>query len=186
MSAQPAATGLLGFLTVERTEDGRGFVGAAMVTDERGFPLEFRATTPVRPSPVQKILFGGSLEPYVSVELCGRKLLKECQRKPGIVLVPKASLLGLTSDSALVVALTRAGESIRIEQQTESASDRTEGRIDSDAFQPIIYESHGSQDDLNKTVPVLQRCFREFDLIEAFDRMRAALKLLAEEDPKFR
>ncbi len=40
---------LIGFLTVEPTADNTGLIGAVLITDERGYPLEFRCTTPVRP-----------------------------------------------------------------------------------------------------------------------------------------
>ena len=67
---ESAAKGpLLGFMTVEATPKNDGFISAMMVTDSRGYPLEFRATTPVRPSLVQKTLYGKQLEHYVGVEL---------------------------------------------------------------------------------------------------------------------
>lgn len=76
---------LIGFLTVEPTSDNTGLIGAVLITDERGYPLEFRCTTPVRPTAIQRTLYGALLKPYVSVELCGRRLLAEIQRKPMLV-----------------------------------------------------------------------------------------------------
>jgi len=176
----------LTFLTVEKTEDGEGYIGALMVTDDHGFPLEFRATTPVRPTAVQKVLYGATLETYVGVELCGRKLLQECQRKAPIVLVPNATLLNLHSSSALVLTIRRAGEAIKIETEPDGSPTTVEGRLASGSFQPVVYDARVSTDEMREALPLLERCFREFDLVETFERIRNALKVLAQEDSQYR
>ena len=48
---------LIDFLSVESTSDNAGLIRAILVTDERGYPLEFRCTTPVRPSKTTTILW---------------------------------------------------------------------------------------------------------------------------------
>src|SRR5436190_8478216 len=145
---------LLGFLTVEKTEVDDGFIGAMMVTETHGFPLEFRATTPVKPTAVQRVLYGASLEEFVSIELVGRRLLKDCQRKPPIVLVPKATLLGLTDSSVLVIAVRRAGEAIQVESSESSANTLgTGGRMSSATFQPIVYDSDANDSDVQLVIP---------------------------------
>ena len=58
-------TSWLGFLALFDTEGGHGRCGAAMVTNERGVPLEFRVSEPVRPSPLRRAIYGESLWPYV-------------------------------------------------------------------------------------------------------------------------
>src|SRR5712691_10914940 len=100
MENHPEATrNLLGFLILEGTEDGQGLVGAFMVTDERGYPLEFRATTAVRPTAVQRALYGDSLEPYVGTEIVGNRLIQNAQRQPSSVLVPDTRLLDIQNTS---------------------------------------------------------------------------------------
>ena len=185
---QSGKTELVAFLTVERTEEEDGFIGAVMVTDENGYPLEYRVTTPVRPTAVQKVLYGSTLEQYVSVELCGRRLLKECRRKPPVILVPNVNLLGLSdNDSGAIVAIRRAGEAIKVEAESDKSSAVEEGRLESTEFQPVVYQASADDEEVIQAVRrLLERCFRQFDLIEAFDRVRAALKVLAQEDPRYR
>src|SRR3990170_575214 len=89
---------LLGFMVLERTAKEDGYVAALMVTDNRGYPLEFRATTPVRPSLVQRTLYGKSLEHYVGVELCGKTLVQQSSRKPKTILVPERQLLDIAAE----------------------------------------------------------------------------------------
>ena len=185
--SQRIATPLLGFLTVEKLGAPSAYIGAWMVTDERGYPLEFKATTPVRPTPVQQVLYGNGLERYVSVELCGRKLVAEAVRKPSVVVVSTSTLLGVTDSSTpTMIFIRRAGEAIIIGDET---SRRQSGRIESGEgyFQPLIYEaSFSSSEERESTVGLLTLCSSQFDIIEVFERMRAAAEMLAKEDPRYR
>ena len=67
---------LLAFFAVRRTLDDIGYVGAVLVTDSQGIPKEFRCTHPIKPSTVQKALFGGNLEPHIDIDLCGKPLME--------------------------------------------------------------------------------------------------------------
>ena len=95
MITERAVVPMVGFLIMEKTVKEDGYITALMITDNRGYPLEFKATTPVRPSLVQKTLYGDKLEHYISVELCGKQLVKQSGRKPKIILVPDKKLLDI-------------------------------------------------------------------------------------------
>ena len=177
---------LIGFLTVEPTHDQTGLIGAVLITDDKGYPLEFRCTTPVRPTPIQKILYGSLLKPYVSVELCGKRLLLEVQRKPALIVTSSSDLLALSGDDIPIIAVVRAGEII----ETESlAKDVERERLVSTSghFQPVILMTRRDQQQgVSKVKTILNDMFRNFDLAEPFERIRTALKALAESDPKYR
>lgn len=177
---------LLGFLIFEKTANGDGFIGALMVTDNRGYPLEFRATTPVRPSLVQRTLYGSRLDHYVGVELCGQELVKESQRKPRIVLVPDVSLLDLADNvDKDVVAIWRAGESLKVEDEAAPGLRGTLAHHPS-GVQPMVYQARLQDEaDENDSLAQIEECAARFDLVEAFERMRTALELLAKEDGRY-
>jgi hypothetical protein len=189
MTSQPEPQpGLLGFLTVEQTGDERGYVGALMITDANGYPLEFRATTSVKPSAVQRVLYGGSLESFVSIELCAKKLLKECRRSPVVVLTPDKMFLRIPTDDSPcpVVFIRRAGEVVK----AASPGDETpavHGNVEpkSSPFEAIVYEAYVDPEAQTRMARLLETCLEQFDLIEAFERMRAALSILAQEDPRY-
>lgn len=179
-----ATSFLLGFLDVEPTANGDGFISAVLITDGRGYPLEFKATTPVRPTLVQKTLYGTTLEKYVGVELCGKNLVRQLARKPEVILVSDRSLLDIASEETLaVVAIWRAGQQLSV--STDGSSPH--GTIQSsEGKQPIVYE--GRFRDANQqadSIRFLEDCAGRFDLIEAFVRMRDALKLLQKEDKRY-
>jgi len=183
---QSGAGSLLGFLVFEKTAKKDGFIAALMVTDNRGYPLEFKATTPVRPSLVQRSLYGGQLEHYVAVELCAKALIQQTQRRPIAVLVPEAWLLDLAEDSKVnVLALWRAGEVLRVEDKDTPSGGGTI-RPPGSPYQPVVYRGKfKSSDQEREVLAFVEDCATRFDLIEPFQRMRAALELLAKEDPRY-
>ncbi len=184
--SQEQRRSLIGFLSIEPSSDDSGLIGAILVTDDKGYPLEFRCTTPVRPTAIQKTLYGALLKPYVSVELCGKLLLTEVQRKPALVVTPSQDLLSLSSESIPIVTVLRAGEVIETESLAKHL-DRERLESSSGRFQPVVIMSRqDQQQDMTEVKRALSELFHSFDLLEPFDRIKMALKALAESDPKYR
>src|SRR3954470_11002389 len=73
--ASPSANGPLnlGFLTI--LQENNSYVGAYMVTNQWGRPLEYRLTSAVQPNKVQQVLYGGTLESYLCADLIGKALV---------------------------------------------------------------------------------------------------------------
>lgn len=94
---KPSGIPIVGFLVIEKTAAEDGYIAALMVTDNRGYPLEFKASTPIRPSLVQKTLYGSQLEHYIGVELCGKTLIQQAARKTRLILVPESQLLDISN-----------------------------------------------------------------------------------------
>lgn len=186
MAEQQAVSPLIGFLLVEKTAAGDGYIAALMVTDDRGFPLEFRATTPIKPTLVQRTLYGSQLEQYIGVELCGKSLVRQSSRKPRIILVPKRRLLDLANHvESSTVAIWRAGEALQVEED-EVAITRGTFKATGSPYQSLTYEGRFKYKDSEKEIiGYLQNCASSFDLVEAFERMRSALLLLGKEDPRY-
>jgi len=126
------------------------------------------------------------LEYFVGVELCGKRLLSEVQRKPALIVTSSSDLLALGEQGIPIVAVLRAGEVI----ETESlAKDVERERLESPSgrFQPVILMTRqDEQQEVNEVKAILNDMFRNFDLLEPFDRIRTALKALAESDSKYR
>lgn len=86
---------VLAFLDMGTFDDGAAFRGGCLVTDERTRPLEFRVSGAIRPSSLQKILYGDTLHEYICTVLLGEPLLKAIESRPGFVLVRDAEFLKL-------------------------------------------------------------------------------------------
>jgi len=68
-------------------KEGDNCSGGILVTDDRGVPLEFKYTDPVRPTKFQAILFGKVLESYVRREVIATNLLSKLDNKPDLFIV---------------------------------------------------------------------------------------------------
>jgi len=65
----------LAYLITKQISSG-GFLGAILICDTKGFPLEFRYTEPIIPTKIQKALYGNNLEKYIKVDVILDSLLK--------------------------------------------------------------------------------------------------------------
>lgn len=165
----------LAYLARHVFEDGHAYRGGLLVVNERGQPLEFRCTSPIRPNAVQSTLYGESLHPYMALELVGKPLLGTAREGFNLLLVREEWFLNLreTSDTA-VVLLRRQGEQLSGRGAEDAASlvDSPKGRFD-----PLVVTSFSSAgDDVNVALPLLEICARYFDPLEPFDRVERALE----------
>src|SRR2546426_12821324 len=83
----PAAQTAIGFLGYREFDDGEAYRGAILVTDEWSKPLEFRCTAPVRPTQLQRTLYGKSLLPHIFTELIGAPQISSVREKPQLILI---------------------------------------------------------------------------------------------------
>lgn len=85
-----------------------------------------------------------------------------------------------------IVTVLRAGEVIETESLARHL-DRERVESSSGSFQPIVIMSRQDQQaEMIAVKTTLNELFRNFDLLEPFDRIKTALKALAESDPKYR
>jgi len=180
---------LLGFLSLCETSNHDGYLGAILVTDLQGIPQEFRCTHPVKPTTLQRPLYGDTLESYVGVNLCGIPLIESIQNKPSLIVVNKDFLLGVrTGSESPTVFIRRAGEAIEIKTLGDSQGKSKRERIDcpTGRFQPVVIMPHyGYSDDTNSARKILESVFTYLDPIEPFERMAKAIEVLGKQDKRF-
>lgn len=177
----------VGFYALLPTNDEKGYLGALLVTDEIGKPEEFRVTYPVKPTPVQRFLYGQSLIPHLGIELCGIPLYEALKQKPDIILVQDQQLVGIAIDiDCLVARITRLGETLEI-KDAKAGPTRIEIPSRSGRFDPLAVDIPSSyKSDKSVRVQELLSAFSEqIDLIEPFERIALALKELATQNPDF-
>ncbi len=90
-----AEEGRLGYLTIQATTDANAFSGGLLTTDSELRPLDFRCTTAVRPTPLQKVLYGDILRQHLFVDLLGLTLVRAADPQPDLVLFQDPALLYL-------------------------------------------------------------------------------------------
>jgi hypothetical protein len=180
---------LLGFLALYETAAHDGYLGAMLVTDSQGVPQEFRCTHTVKPTLIQRPLYGDTLESYIGVNLCGIPLIGSIQNKPTLIVVHKEFLLGVRKTSPCpVVFVRRAGEAIDIKTSDRPQVKLRRERIDSPTgrVQPVVLiPHHDFDDDITSARKLFEGIMNYLDPIEPFERMAKAIEVLGKQDKRF-
>jgi hypothetical protein len=177
----------IAFFSLEQTRDKKGIIGAILITDDLGMPQEFRVTYPVKPTNLQKRLYGDSLDVHIGVTLCGEPLYKALNKKPELLLVNRRIFLPISSKVESEVAhVKRIGEAFVVEKDGETTPQE---KISSKSgrFQPIqVFYPPGYNEQQHEGINALiEKYFQSIDLLEPFDRIKSALEALVEQDERF-
>lgn len=171
----------LAFIALNELDKGI-FRGAVLVTDSKGKPLEFRCTSAIQPTAVQRSLYGETLRAHMSVELTARPLLATLKEKYDAVLVAQDDFIELRKliEKPLLI-VSKQGSAIATQQQSDNPAKSELLASPSGKFEPITVTCHWQHaEDIDATLPDLGNLFSRFDLIEPFLRIGNALKLLHE------
>src|SRR5438552_17261166 len=79
--SRPGKVAFLGYLEFDNSASYRG---AILVTDDWGKPLEFRCTPPVKPTAVQRTLYGSTLTSHLLVALIEKPLMYSLKEEPAV------------------------------------------------------------------------------------------------------
>lgn len=160
----------LGFLSYCEFRDKKVYCGGILITDEHGKPLEFRATSPVRPNPLQRILYGKRLLPHILLELIGKPLVKAIKETPACFLVKDEDFLRLRESAGRTIIFLRPQGKIQ-----SSIKQLSSTLLESDDFKPIVVEGC-NPDEVTEWREKLQGVFKYMDLLEPFERVDKALE----------
>src|SRR3972149_8537308 len=111
MSAAPEAASeerTLAFLDITSCGAGPALRGGCLVTDSLTRPLEFRVSGPIRPTSLQKVLYGDTLHEYICNDLIGVPMLQTLETRPDLVLVREAEFVKLRPRIDIPVLWVRA------------------------------------------------------------------------------
>jgi hypothetical protein len=127
-----------------------------MITDYRARPEHFAYVLPVKPSKMQSILYGSSLEEHLRIDVIGSKLFHQIPKKPDIIFVQTPELQELRRIAGVPTAcLTKADEAA------------------SHSLSNLAYDSDpGDRDFVGNILAALESTV---NLIEPFTRIRDAL-----------
>lgn len=177
----------IAYFGVQDIDDGREYIGAILVIDEKGVPQEIRCTLPLRPTPIQKTLYGESLKPHLFNELIGLPLVRSLNTKPHCCVVENSLMLGLREYVRLpVIHLMKSGETFSIDDPNQTTkSHRLTSTIS--GFEPITARTQPGYDgDYDMVSQEFEQIFNYMDLMEPFERITTSIKVLKERDSRFK
>lgn len=173
---------MIGYLAVT-SQEPLGYLGGVLVADEYGLPVEFRHTLPVRPTKLQRALYGSALDRYLRSVVITQRLVAGLEHDPAVVLVSDVTL---ARDAALPLAFMEEsgvdpiGAAGAVEGFTGAASGFLLQLRGGEAPLRLISEAPGH------LFPEIGRALctaaETMDLFEPMQRVRAGLGLIAAGD----
>jgi hypothetical protein len=173
---------MIGYLAVILSEPA-GYIGGILVADDFGLPAEFRHTMPVRPTKLQRALYGSALDRYVRSAVIARRLIEGLEHDPAVVLVDEPVLVG-PGEPPLAFATESGVDPVGAPGHVEPFDGAAAGfllqvradeaplRLVSDA-PPHLYREMGR---------ALCQAAATMDIVEPMQRVRAGLQLIAAGD----
>jgi hypothetical protein len=180
---RPSSDVHIAYLSRGKFEDGKAHRAGILVVDGHGRPLEFRCTSPIRPNPVQRTLYGGSLDPYMLVELMGKSLLSNLRESYNILVVNEPGFLNLREycDRPMLF-IRRQGVDLAGEAAADQAGASVLVDSPSGRFDPVVAQAFRKYaGDATDALPTLERAADHFDPLEPFERIQRALEKVHEE-----
>ncbi len=143
-------------------QDAAGaFLGALMLTDARVRPLHFSFVAPIRPTKIQRVLYGPTLDEHLKVDVIGSRLLKDLPLVPDVLLV----------DTVELVAARRITDI-----PTAFLTKPSDGEPEPGMLTSLQYDTGSNVEDQEVVGQILASLEMTVDLVEPFSRMREALK----------
>jgi hypothetical protein len=161
----------IAFLETYTSEDNGGIIGAILVTDEETKPLEFRVTSPIKPTGFQKTLYGDVLLEHILVELISVPLLSAINEHVDLIVVKDPFFLGANNKQGVRV--------VRVFNEDEGKS-RASTKAEALAFpgnaagKIMLETSKKFETELAPIRDQLNKMAEQHNLLEPFERLKLA------------
>ena len=140
---------------------GGAFLGAVMLTDYRTRPVHFSFVSPVRPTRMQRLLYGHTLDEHIRIDVITQRLWKELSCRPTVLFVDAPELVAARQIAGLPTAFLRK---------------EVNSQLEPNKLTPLRYDTAQNIDDQEVIGQILASLEAFVDLVDPFTRMREALK----------
>ncbi|MBQ9566387.1 MAG: hypothetical protein IJU98_12450 [Synergistaceae bacterium] len=180
-----ASPNSLGYVIVDGLEGQ--IRGASLVVDTRGIPLDFRYTDPIRPTKLERVLYGSALNTYLREELVLQSLLGAVEVKPQLWLCNELDLLVPLRTIGKVRAVSLAPSShapLDAVGHVEPTSEADVLLLQADAVSAPLraaFPAGSRPDEAQQTMALLVEAAKTMELLEPFSRIQKALVSVGED-----
>lgn len=174
----------IGYILTYTLEDA-SYLGGLMLIDKDGIPLEFAYTENIKPTRIQKILYGQSLEKYIKREVILTNLLNHIRVKPDLLITPEENLTELRSVvSYPIISVNQTSLSPLSEVGITQDINKGEFVLQaSPSGSPLrIKLAEASEDNRKKTESIILELGKIMDLVEPIARVEGALEAIWEKN----
>jgi hypothetical protein len=168
----------------EAFEEAGKHIGALMITDTNGIPAEFKYTEPIKPTRLQQILYGKSLEHYLKHDVIRAKLFKAMSKKPDFIFISNQnpSLIGECEGVPVIMiqrvpmkGLDTVGDK-EVKKENEIVLREDEGR---EPLRIVTSPEHSSR--LDEIASFILDSAYNLDLTEPLERIQSAMQAIIKE-----
>ena len=180
-----AAPNSLGYVVVDGVEGQ--IRGASLVVDARGIPLDFRYTDPIRPTKLERVLYGSALDTYLREELVLQSLLGAVETRPQMWLCNELDLLVplRTIGKIKTIFLTPSSHApLDAVGHIEPTSEPEVLLLQADAVSAplrMAFPAGSRPDEAQQAVALLVEAAKTMELLEPFGRVQKALAAVGED-----
>jgi len=191
------------YLDAKQFDGGKSLRGGALVVNETTEPLEFRCTSAVRPTKLQKILWGARLDTHITSILLGVPLVQALAQEFTLIVARDLAFGDLRDELGFPVVFLSHDTEIeyydderKTEDEGETDDDTSEPTDENDQpmdiltdrtgrFEPIIVKCHPKHpEDVATGREILAPMLLTQDIFDPFKRISAALDIVHEEEAK--
>ena len=178
-----AANNTLGYIIIDGSDSL--IRGAALVTDAKGFPVDFVRTEPLRPDQLSRILYGDSFGKYAKEKLVLESLLDAVETDPQLWICNDIDILApLRTNSRIKSVLLEESPHVPLDAagHIETTADPGVFLIQANANgAPFRAEFPGGvkPDEIQQTAAILTEAAETMNILEPFARVEKALSYLA-------
>jgi hypothetical protein len=149
--------------------------------------MDFRYTDPIRPTRLERILYGNALEVYLREELILESLIGAVETKPSLWVCREAGLLAplktVTKGKVLFLAPSNRPP-LDVAGNVESGGETGVYMIQADSVSAplrVMFPEHTKEDEVKQTAGVLVEAAKTMEMFEPFGRIQKALSSLGED-----
>ena len=161
-------------------------LGAVLVTDQLGIPMEFKYTEPVTATRLHRVLYGASLERYLHETVIRDRLAGEVRSEPEVFIAPYEEREYLGAIAGRQMIAVQAAQAVSQDSGDPFIRLREREALVQLGDGPCLRLSFGTPDESHqhRIVAWLQETSRSMDILEPLDRIDRALRMLCGDEKK--
>ena len=173
----------LGYMIIEGSEIQ--IRGGALITDIKGFPLDFSRTDPLRPEHLARILYGDSFGKYAKEKLILESLLDSMELEPQLwICNDKDILTPLRANSKIKTVLLEESPHVpldaagHIETMSEPGVYLIQVSMNGNPLR-AEFPDNTRPEEVEQVAVILSEASQSMNVLEPFTRLQKALNFLA-------
>ncbi|MDK2812254.1 MAG: hypothetical protein PWQ78_464 [Petrotoga sp.] len=156
---------MLGYFSIYKSEDEM-FSGGLLILNENGIPVSFKYTEPIKPSKIQKIIYGSNLKNYLAFQILSSEELYS-PHDVDLILTDDSDLINYIDIDKVIMYIMEVSSDKGFEVKEK------EGIIPINQNSSLRFYSSKVLDSL--TLKKLKSYIEIFDIFEPFTRLKEAL-----------